>query len=71
MIDAVEKVIGWLRRRGAARRFEAFQIEATSRCNIKCVMCPVTVRADRWPRRDMRWETFEAVAGAFEHAAWV
>lgn len=71
MADAVEKVIGWLRRRGAARPFEAFQIEVTSRCNIKCVMCPVTVLADRWPQRDMRWETFEGIAGAFEHTGWV
>ena len=71
MAEALEGVIGWLRRGGAARPFEAFQIEVTSRCNIKCVMCPVTVLADRWPQRDMRWETFEAIAGAFEHTAWV
>ena len=71
MADALERVIGWLRPRPAARPFEAFQIEVTSRCNIKCVMCPVTVLADRWPRRDMRWETFEGIARAFEHATWV
>lgn len=71
MADAVQKVVGWLRRRGAARPFEALQIEVTSRCNIKCVMCPVTVLADRWPRRDMRWETFEGIAAAFEHTDWV
>jgi len=71
MADAVRKVVGWLRRRGAARPFEALQIEVTSRCNIKCVMCPVTVFADRWPRRDMRWETFEGIAAAFEHTDWV
>ena len=71
MADAVRKVVGWLRRRGAARPFEALQIEVTSRCNIQCVMCPVTVLADRWPRRDMRWETFEAIAAAFEHTDWV
>ncbi|OFZ90118.1 MAG: hypothetical protein A2V78_17855 [Betaproteobacteria bacterium RBG_16_64_18] len=71
MADAVNAVIGWLRRRGAARAFEALQIEVTSRCNIKCVMCPVTVLAERWPRRDMRWETFERIAAAFEHADWV
>jgi MoaA/NifB/PqqE/SkfB family radical SAM enzyme len=69
--DALERAIGWLRRRGGARPFEAFQIEVTSRCNIKCVMCPVTVLADRWQQRDMRWETFERIAGAFEHTAWV
>jgi len=34
-------------------------------------MCPVTVLADRWPQRDMHWETFERIAGAFEHTAWV
>lgn len=71
MADAVQRVIGWLRRRRAARPFEAFQIEVTSRCNIACVMCPVTVLADRWPQRDMRWETFEGIAAAFEHTDWV
>lgn len=71
MADALERVIGWLRPPAAARRFEALQIEVTSRCNIQCVMCPVTVLADRWPRRDMRWETFEAIAAAFEHTDWV
>ena len=34
-------------------------------------MCPVTVLADRWPQRDMRWETFEGIAAAFEHTDWV
>jgi MoaA/NifB/PqqE/SkfB family radical SAM enzyme len=71
LADALEKVIGWLRSRAVARPFEAFQIEVTSRCNIKCIMCPVTVLADRWPQRDMHWETFEGIAGAFEHTAWV
>lgn len=71
MADALERVIGWLRPHAAARRFEALQIEVSSRCNIKCVMCPVTVLAGRWPQRDMRWETFERIAGAFEHATWV
>lgn len=53
------------------RPFEAFQIEVTSRCNLKCVMCPVTVLAEHWPARDMAWETFERVAAGFERAKWV
>jgi MoaA/NifB/PqqE/SkfB family radical SAM enzyme len=60
----------WLRR-AAARPFEAFQLEVTTRCNLKCVMCPVTVFADHWPARDMSWETFERVAAAFERVEWV
>jgi MoaA/NifB/PqqE/SkfB family radical SAM enzyme len=61
----------WLRRLDRGRPFEAFQIEVTSRCNLKCVMCPVTVLADRWPARDMPWETFERVAQAFPRTRWV
>ncbi len=71
MAVALERVIGWMRPRRSARRFEAFQIEVTSRCNIKCVMCPVTVLVDRWPQRDVGWETFEGIAGAFEHTDWI
>ena len=63
--------MGWLKWLDPARPFEAFQIEVTSRCNLKCVMCPVTVLAEHWPARDMTWETFERVAAAFERVRWV
>ena len=63
--------MGWLKWRDQARPFAAFQIEVTTRCNLKCVMCPVTVFADRWPARDMSWETFERIAQAFERVKWV
>jgi MoaA/NifB/PqqE/SkfB family radical SAM enzyme len=62
---------GWLKGRAPARPFEAFQIEVTSRCNLKCVMCPVTVLADRWAARDLPWETFERIAEAFARVRWV
>lgn len=61
----------WLKRLDRGRPFEAFQIEVTSRCNLKCVMCPVTVLAEHWPARDMAWETFERVAAGFERTKWV
>src|SRR3990172_2816989 len=63
--------MGWFKRRDAARPFEAFQIEVTSRCNLKCVMCPVRVLAARWPARDRAWETYERAAAAFARAKWV
>jgi MoaA/NifB/PqqE/SkfB family radical SAM enzyme len=68
MIDAA---VTWFRKREPERPFEAFQIEVTSRCNLKCVMCPVTVLAEHWPARDMAWETFERAAAAFARAKWV
>lgn len=61
----------WLKGPDRARAFAAFQLEVTSRCNLKCVMCPVTVRAGSWPSRDMSWETFERVAAAFGRVEWV
>ena len=63
--------MGWFRKRELERPFEAFQLEVTSRCNLKCVMCPVTVLAERWPARDMAFETFERVAEAFPRVKWV
>jgi MoaA/NifB/PqqE/SkfB family radical SAM enzyme len=61
----------WLKQLDRERPFEAFQIEVTSRCNLKCVMCPVTVLAEHWPARDMAFETFERVAEAFPRTRWV
>ena len=71
MAAAVERLVRWFGRSGTARSFEAFQLEVTSRCNLKCVMCPVTVLADHWPARDMPWETFKRVAEAFGRTKWV
>lgn len=63
--------VSWLGKREPRRAFEAFQVEVTTRCNLQCVMCPVTVLAGQWPARDMPWETFERLAEAFSHARWV
>ena len=63
--------MSWFKGRAAARPYEAFQVEVTSRCNLKCVMCPVTVLADQWCSYDMSWQTFERVAVAFDRAKWV
>jgi len=71
MAPTVGQVVSWIRGHDATRLFEAFQIEVTSRCNLKCVMCPVTVLAERWPQRDMSWETFERVSEAFGRVKWV
>ncbi|MBI3068415.1 MAG: radical SAM protein [Betaproteobacteria bacterium] len=61
----------WFGKRERERPFEAFQIEVTSRCNLRCVMCPVTVLADRWPSVDLSWESFQRIAGAFDKTQWV
>ena len=63
--------MSWPKGRCLARPFEAFQIEVTSRCNLKCVMCPVTVLAEQWAQRDLPWETFERAAEAFSRTRWV
>jgi MoaA/NifB/PqqE/SkfB family radical SAM enzyme len=71
MAPTVRQLVGWIKGHDAARPFEAFQIEVTSRCNLKCVMCPVTVLAEHWPARDMSWETFGRIAAVFERTKWV
>lgn len=67
----VERIMSWFRGRGGERPFEAFQVEVTSRCNLRCVMCPVTVLADRWPALDLPWELFQRIAAAFGKVKWV
>ena len=61
MAAVAERLVSWFKGYEAVRPFEAFQIEVTSRCNLKCIMCPVTVLADRWPSLDMSWQTFERI----------
>jgi len=61
----------WFGKRETGRPFDAFQIEVTSRCNLRCVMCPVTVLADRWPSVDLSWHSFGRIAAAFEKTKWV
>jgi MoaA/NifB/PqqE/SkfB family radical SAM enzyme len=59
-------------KRGAPGRFlEALQVEVTSRCCVRCEMCPHNTLTERWPETDMAWQTFEHVAQAFPHAAHV
>lgn len=50
---------------------DAIQVEVTSRCNLRCVMCPVTVLGDRWQPRHLPWETFLRIAPAFCHTRFV
>jgi MoaA/NifB/PqqE/SkfB family radical SAM enzyme len=71
MAPTIKQLVRWIKGHDAAQPFEAYQIEVTSRCNLKCVMCPVTVLAEHWPARDMSWETFGRIAAAFERTKWV
>ncbi len=61
-----ERVAKWVRgRRPPLRTFEAFQIEVTTRCVLRCAMCPRTALADAWQEMDLPWETFQGIARAF------
>lgn len=55
----------------AGRMIDAIQIEITSHCNLRCVMCPVTVLADRWNGQHLAWEAFLCIARAFEQIKYV
>jgi len=62
---------GWFKRGDGGRFLEALQVEVTSRCCVRCEMCPHNTLAERWPETDMAWQTFERVARVFPHAAHV
>jgi MoaA/NifB/PqqE/SkfB family radical SAM enzyme len=64
-------VSAWLKKRIQGRMFEAIQIEVTTRCTNRCVMCPRLVLADQWPEVDLGWEAFERLAAAFDRARHV
>jgi MoaA/NifB/PqqE/SkfB family radical SAM enzyme len=59
------RVVEWLRKRTQGRPFEAFQIEVTSRCLTRCVMCPRVALAGEWHEMDLSWEAFQRVARTF------
>lgn len=71
MIGTLGRALRRLGRPLGDRRLEAIQVEVTSHCNLRCVMCPVTALAGNWRPRHLRWETFLRVAPAFEHARFV
>jgi MoaA/NifB/PqqE/SkfB family radical SAM enzyme len=61
----LQQVASWLKSRVRGRDFEAFQIEVTSRCALRCAMCPRAALAERWPEKDLAWPVFERIARAF------
>lgn len=61
----------WLAGGSGERPFDAFQIEVTTRCNLRCVTCPVTVLSGQWPNLDLPWTTFLRLADAFPRTKWV
>jgi MoaA/NifB/PqqE/SkfB family radical SAM enzyme len=69
MDEAHRKMFGraldWVKERTRGRPFEAFQIEVTSRCTLRCRMCPKTALADCWSGLDLSWEAFQRIACFF------
>jgi len=69
MDEADRKMLGravdWVKERARGRPFEAFQIEVTSRCTLRCRMCPKTVLANCWSGLDLSWEAFQRIACCF------
>jgi MoaA/NifB/PqqE/SkfB family radical SAM enzyme len=59
------RAVDWLKKRARGRPFEAFQIEVTSRCGLRCRMCPKVALADGWPGLDLSWEAFQRIARCF------
>jgi len=51
--------------------FEVIQIEVSSRCISKCVMCPMTTFQEKWIAADMRPSTYEKISRHMENAKMV
>src|SRR5574341_107478 len=66
-----ERARTWIKSQVRGRTFEAFQIEVTSRCTLRCVMCPRAALENEWPALDLSWEAFQRAARAFRHAKFV
>jgi MoaA/NifB/PqqE/SkfB family radical SAM enzyme len=66
-----QQLANWLKERIRGRPFEALQIEVTSRCCLKCEMCPRSALAPQWPEVNLSWEAFERIASAFRYVRHV
>lgn len=53
------------------RSFNCIQIEPSSSCSLKCVMCPRTALGEKWKSMDMPFETFEKISRNFSYMRWV
>lgn len=61
-----EKVKHYLDNRKRSKRpFIAFQVEPTSRCQLKCVMCPRTAFSHTWESGDMPLTAFNKISNYF------
>ncbi|MBI4199522.1 MAG: radical SAM protein [Chloroflexi bacterium] len=61
----LKRLADWLKERIQGRPFEAFQIEVTSRCNLRCEMCPKRALGDEWVSQDLPWDAFQRIATTF------
>ncbi len=66
-----QRLTNWFSKGRQARFFEAFQIEVTSRCLTRCIMCPRVALADEWRGMDLPWEAFQRIAAAFDRTQYV
>ena len=58
-------------KRSIGKTFNCLQIEASSNCFLKCIMCPRTALADQWKSMNMPFETFEKISQYFTQTKWV
>jgi len=67
----LKRITNWFSKQTRGRFLEALQVEVTSRCCLRCEMCPRSSLAHQWPEIDLSWEAFQRIAPAFEHVRHV
>jgi len=58
----------WNRRK---RPYFAFQIEPTSRCQLRCAICPRSILSSQWQSRDLPFSVFEKIIPWLKNARHV
>lgn len=67
----LDRLFGRRPRGGEGRSFDAFQIEPTSRCNLRCRMCPRSRQAAQWRVGDLALEDYKILSRDFHLAKHV
>jgi len=66
--NLIRRFRSWVSRSFSTRVFNIFQLEVTSKCNLKCIMCPRVSIPRQWSSGNMSMDIFKRVSEYFHYS---